>query len=135
MTKASYLQRGEALDYTNSTSKMIPAGAIISIGDHIGVAGTDIPPGKVGSIHVVGVFEINKSDASEVIEQGKTLYFDGTGITASSGEATTAETADADGTGESDTAETADVAAIIVAGYAAAPSTAEDTTVLVKLCG
>lgn len=119
MTKANYVQRGESLDYTNSTNKVIPAGAIIEIGDHIGVSGTDIAPGAVGSIHMVGVFEIDKSKSSEVIAQGASVYFDGVGITGSSGE------------GEEPKPDTT----LSVIGYAAAPSAAGDETVTVKLCG
>ena len=35
--KAEYLQRGEALDYTNATENTIPAGAIVTIGTKLGV--------------------------------------------------------------------------------------------------
>ena len=115
MTKATYLQRGEALDFTNATSDIIEAGSIIALGDHIGVAGTNINPGEVGSVHVVGCFEIAKTTASDEIAQGASVYFDGTGIT------TTAPS----GEGKITT----------VIGYAAAASAATDATVLVKLNG
>jgi len=104
---ANYLQRGEALDYKNTTDERIPAGVILSFGDRVGVTGCPIPPGKIGTLHVSGVFEIAKTGSSE-IEMGKTVYFDGTGIS---------------------TEGTAPI------GYAAAPSSAADTTVLVKLLG
>ena len=117
MTKAMYLQRGEALDYTNATNDTIEAGSVITIGERIGIAGTDIEPGAVGSIHVVGCFEIAKSEASEVIAQGASVYFDGTGITCSADDGGTPPTAYAK------------------AGYAAAASSATDTAVLVKLNG
>lgn len=115
MTKATYLQRGEVLDFTNATADIIEAGSIIALGDHIGVAGTNINPGEVGSVHVVGCFEIAKTTASDEIAQGATVYFDGTGIT------TTAPA----GEGQITTP----------IGYAAAASTATDATVLVKLNG
>ena len=106
--KAEYLQRGEALDYTNATENTIPAGAVVTIATRLGVAGCDIPPGKTGSLHVCGVFEIAKSGTTAV-EMGQTLYFDGTGVT--------------------------DTAGDIVAGYAAAPADAAAETVLVQLNG
>ena len=56
MSKAAFWQRGEALDYTNTGTKTIEANTIISFGGHIGIAGTDILPGEVGSLHVTGVF-------------------------------------------------------------------------------
>ena len=61
-SNATYVQRGEALDYTNSTEAVIPAGSVISLTTRIGVAGTNIDPGAVGSIHVVGVFSMDKTD-------------------------------------------------------------------------
>lgn len=108
MTTAEYLQRGETLDYTNATEETIPAGAVVTIGGRIGVTGCPIPPGKTGSLHVTGVFEITKTGTA-AIEQGAALYFDGTGIT--------------------------DTAGDVKAGYAAAPADASAETVLIKLCG
>lgn len=109
MSKATYWQRGESLDYVNSGSTVIEANTIIPLGTRIGVAGTDINPGEKGSVHVTGVFEINKTDAG-AIEMGAAVYFDGTGIT------TTA-------------------ASNTPAGYAAQAAGADDTVVLVKLLG
>ena len=117
MTKAEYLQRGESLDYTNATEETIPDGAVVTIGSRIGVTGCPIPPGKTGSLHVVGVFEIAKSGAAAV-EMGATVYFDGTGITdaATDGAASNPKSYPA-------------------AGYAAAPAAAGDDTILVQLNG
>lgn len=107
---ATYLQRGEALDYRNTTEETIPHGTIVTIGTRIGVTGCEIAPGKLGSLHVCGVFRIKKTDTA-AMEQGQTAYFDGTGITGTSG----------------DTA--------IEVGYVAEPAEAAEETVLVKLCG
>ena len=109
MAKAEFWQRGEALDYTNKTTSTIPAGTIVKIGTHIGVAGSDIEPNKVGSLHVGGIWEIEKT-GSKAIEMGAVVYFDGTGIT---------------DTASGNTA----------VGYAAAPATAEEKKILVKLDG
>ena len=73
-SNATYVQRGEALDYTNSTEAVIPAGSVVSLTTRIGVAGTNIDPGAVGSIHVVGVFSMDKTDSEEVA-MGDALYF------------------------------------------------------------
>ena len=110
MSKAEYWQRGEALDYTNATDTLIPANTIVQIGSHIGVTGTDIAPGEVGSLHVGGVWEIEKTGTQD-IAMGQAVYFDGKGIT--------------DATGDGN----------VEAGYAAAPAKAADTTILVKLRG
>ena len=106
---ATYFQRGESLDYTNATDEMIPHGTVVAIGTRIGVTGCDIPPGQVGSLHVVGVFRIAKAGTA-AIDMGQTVYFDGTGIT---------------DTASGDTA--------IPVGYAAAPAAASDTDILVKI--
>ena len=117
-TIAEYLQRGESLDYTNATDTLIPDGAVVAVGNHIGVTGCPIPPGKTGSLHMVGVFEIAKT-GSTAIEMGATVYFDGPGITAA---------ADNGKSGS-------EKAAYPTAGYAAGPAAAGDATILVKLCG
>lgn len=117
MSKAAYWQRGETLDYKNDTDTKIEANTVISFGSHIGVAGTDILPGELGSLHVTGVFEIPKT-ATTAIEMGATVYFDGTGIT----------TAANDGATPSPTA-------YPLAGYAAQAAAAADTVILVKLAG
>lgn len=110
MSKATYLQRGESLDYLNSTKKAIEAGTIIPLVSRIGVAGTTIEPGEIGSVHVTGVFEVTKNDTTEM-SMGTLVHFDGAGMTATS----TADT--------------------VPAGYAAAAATAADTTMMVKLLG
>ena len=69
---AEYLQRGEALDYTNATDNLIPHDTVVALKDRIGVTGCPIPPGKTGSLHMIGVFETVATE---------TVYFDGTGIT------------------------------------------------------
>ena len=118
MTKAEYLQRGESLDYTNATEDTIPDGAVVTIGSRVGVTGCPIPPGRTGSLHVVGVFEIKKTGTA-AIAMGQTVYFDGTGIT---------DAADNGKTGD-------DKAAYVKAGYAAAPADASGASVLVSING
>lgn len=110
MSKAAYWQRGETLDYKNNTDTKIEANTVISFGSHIGVAGTDILPGELGSLVVTGVFEIDKT-ATGAIEMGTEVYFDGEGITATGGDSS------------------------IPAGYAAQAAAAADTVILVKLVG
>lgn len=55
MSKAIYWQRGEDLDYKNGTSDTIEAGSVVSLKTRIAIAGMDIRPGEVGSIHVKNV--------------------------------------------------------------------------------
>ncbi len=114
MTNATYVQRGETLDYVNETAKLISAGSVVIVGDRIGVAGCPIAPGETGVLHVTGVFEIAKTGTA-AIEIGKAVFFDGAGITGTASES-----------GE---------AATVPAGYAAASAAANAATVLVKLTG
>lgn len=118
MATATYLQRGEALDYTNATDDLIPQDTVVVVGDHIGVTGCPIPPGKVGSLHMGGVFTIKKTGTA-AIAMGETVYFDGTGITNETDN------------GKTDSAKVS----YATAGYAAAPAAAADAEILVKICG
>lgn len=105
---ADYFQRGESLDYTNGTSNKIEAGDVVVFGTKIGVAGCDIVPGAVGSIHVEGVFAFEK--ATGAITAGAAVYWDAT-----NGKITTTST---DNT---------------LAGFAVAAAASGDATVLVKI--
>ena len=107
MAKASFWQRGESLDYKNGTGAVIEANTVIDLTTRIGVAGTTINPGEVGSLHVTGVYQLPKTGKTE-IAMGAAVTFDGTGITTGSG---------------------------TPAGYAAATAAASDTVILVKLLG
>ena len=115
--KAEYIQRGEALDYQNTTDAVIPCGTVVAIGGRVGVTGGEIKPGGVGSLHMAGVFRIPKTGTGD-IGMGTAVYFDGAGIT----------DAESDGAASNPTA-------YIPAGYAAAPALAADNAVLVKLLG
>ncbi|MDE6260418.1 MAG: DUF2190 family protein [Oscillospiraceae bacterium] len=107
---AEYVQRGETLDYRNTTDAAIPCDTVITVGNRIGVTGGEIKPGELGALHMVGVFRIPKS-GNDAIQMGAAVSFDGSGITATASEGATP------------------------AGYAATPSEASDKYVLVKLPG
>lgn len=107
MAKASYWQRGEALDYTNTTEDLIEAGTVLVLGTKIGIAGCDIEPGKLGSVHVEGVYRFAKSDAA--IDLGAAVSYD-----SATGKMAAAES----GAGN---------------GYAVEAATADATEVLVKI--
>ncbi len=74
--KAAFWQRGEAIDYKNTTKMTIPANTVVAIGSRVGVAGGDIPPGEIGALHVCGVFEMPKADEDE-IQIGTDVYSTG----------------------------------------------------------
>lgn len=118
MSKAEYWQRGEVIDFTNSTETKIDANEIVVFGKRLGVAGTPVEPGETGSLHVFGVFEMPKS-STDAIPEGTSVYFDGNGIT---------EAQDNGKTGEEKISYTP-------AGYATEAAAAADTTIKVKLLG
>lgn len=105
--KAIYCHKGESLDYVNGTDAKIGAGDVLTMGGRIGVAGTDIEPGGLGSVHVSGVYEFMKKD-KVALAVGTVVYLSADGIT----------TTKTDNT---------------LAGYVAAESPAESGTVWVKI--
>lgn len=105
-----YWQRGETIDYWNATEAEIPAGTVLKIGKHIGVVGTEIPANGKGSVHMMGVFEIEKKSKT-VLAVGDAVKFD-----------------DENGI-DKDTDGTATV------GYAVQASGADEPTAFVKLLG
>lgn len=104
--KGTYWQRGESLDYKNDGDTTIEAGTVIVYGERIGIAGCEIAPGEMGSIHVEGVFGVPKKDEA-AITAGAQLYWHSDG-------ATTTSTS-------------------VKIGFAAQAAAASDTTVLVKI--
>jgi predicted RecA/RadA family phage recombinase len=105
--KTTYWQAGNTLDYKNTGSVLIAAGSVVALSNRIGIAGTDIEPNRVGSVHVVGVFEMSK--AAEEIAVGQELYYDKTNLLITK------------------------TATEIKAGFAFGNKAAADTTVLVKI--
>lgn len=105
---ANYQQPGAAIDYTNPTSDTIKAGQVVSLTTRIGIAGTEIPAAAVGSLHVKGVFTMDK--ASGAIALGAAVYYN-----ASTDKITTTTTA----------------SSAVPAGWAIAAAKSEDATVQV----
>lgn len=108
VTAATYIQRGESLDYINNGDTALEGGTVVALETRIGVIGGNTAPGAVGSVHVMGVFEIKKAAGKEV-KQGAALYYD------------------------ADAGEITDDASKIPAGYAATASKSEAETVLVNI--
>lgn len=76
MSKATYWQRGESLDYKNNGNTVIEAGTILVIGTRLGIAGCDIAPGALGSVHVEGVYKLPKG--STALALGANVTYDAT---------------------------------------------------------
>lgn len=76
MAKASYLQKGERLDFINSTATDIEAGDILAFGEkRIVVAACPIAVGLKGAVSAEGIFNVPK-DTSTAIECGAVVFFD-----------------------------------------------------------
>ena len=86
--KATYWQPGNKIDYINTTEAKIEANTVLSLGTRVGIVGTDIEPGALGSVITEGVFILEKKSAATEIALGAAVYFDGEGIVAAAGEST-----------------------------------------------
>ncbi len=74
MMEARFIHDGKGIDYTSETD--VPAGTVIVLGDLVGVTKSDIPAGRLGAVHVVGVYDVVKGDAA--IPLGSKVYWDAT---------------------------------------------------------
>ena len=69
---ARYVQKGDSIDYRPTAA--VAAGSVIVIADLVGIARLDIEANTLGSLAVVGVFDIVK--AAGQIPSGSTVYWD-----------------------------------------------------------
>lgn len=69
----SYVQRGENLDYANSTDAAIPANTLLFIGVIAALAAATIPAGETGAAVTTGVYEFEKDSAA--IDAGAAVYY------------------------------------------------------------
>jgi len=74
---AKYIQRGHSIDYTPDTD--VAAGDVVIIGDLAGIAKLDIKAGTLGSLALVGVFDIPKATGEgTAIAVGAIVFWDAT---------------------------------------------------------
>ena len=59
---ARYVQKGDAIDYR--PTEAVAAGDVVIIADLIGIARLDIEANTLGSLAVVGVFDVVKADGA-----------------------------------------------------------------------
>ena len=69
---ARYVQKGDSIDYRPTTA--VAAGDVIVIADLVGIARLDIEANTLGSLAVVGVFDVVKFAGQ--IPSGSTVYWD-----------------------------------------------------------
>lgn len=71
---AIYVQRGSVIDYKNVSIADISANEVVTLGTRIGVAGSVIPVGVVGAVHVTGVFDF-PATTTEAFTVGQQVFF------------------------------------------------------------
>lgn len=69
----TYVQKGDVLDHTAAAD--ISSGAVVAMGNIVGVALADIPNGGIGPVQVDGVFTLAKT-AATAWAQGDALRWD-----------------------------------------------------------
>lgn len=74
MAKASYMQKGDVIDYTNAAATAVEYHEVLVIGSLVGVAEEPIPKDSTGSVAIVGVFSL-PTDAVD-ITAGAPVYWD-----------------------------------------------------------
>lgn len=84
--QASYVQRGEVIDFKNAGSTAIKANDVVSLTTRIGIAATDIPVGVTGTVNVMGVYDVPASN-TEAFTVGQAVYWKGSSLTATSTDA------------------------------------------------
>ena len=105
--KATYVQRGDNIDYT--PTKKLAYMEVVPLAARIGVALSEIPKGEMGSVTLVGAFRLPAMTGK--IEVGAEVYWD-----------------------KSDNAIVAAASTNTVhAGYAIAPKEQADTVALVRI--
>lgn len=69
------VQKGDVIQFANSSGSAIAANAPVVIGALVGVALVDIPDGESGSVAIAEVYKLPKTSAA-VITQGSKVVFD-----------------------------------------------------------
>lgn len=72
---ANYIQKGERIDYVNSSESKINYGDVVAGEDRIFVAAEEIAAGGTGAVYAQGIFEFVTADTSE-IKFGEKVYYD-----------------------------------------------------------
>jgi predicted RecA/RadA family phage recombinase len=72
--QARFIHDGKAIDFLTDTD--IAAGTVVVQGSLVGVTKVDIPAGSLGTIHLVGVYDVEKSNVA--IPIGSKVYWDNT---------------------------------------------------------
>lgn len=69
----NYIQNGEVINFTNSGSAIV-SGAVVVVGNLVGVALTNIGTNETGAVAIEGVFELPKATAAVIAVGEKVLW-------------------------------------------------------------
>ena len=72
--QARFIHDGKAIDFLSTTD--IPAGSVVIQGSLVGVTKLDLKANTLGALHVVGVYDIEKSNVA--VPLGSIVYWDAT---------------------------------------------------------
>jgi predicted RecA/RadA family phage recombinase len=72
MMQARFVHDGKAIDFFPEADT--PAGTVIVQGSLVGITKADIGAGRLGAVHVVGVYDVEKSNVA--IPLGSKVYWD-----------------------------------------------------------
>jgi predicted RecA/RadA family phage recombinase len=70
-----HVDPGKTMTYTNATAAAIEIGAVVVVGDIVGIALDSIPVGESKELAICEQWEIPK-EAALAISQGEKVYFD-----------------------------------------------------------
>jgi predicted RecA/RadA family phage recombinase len=71
---ARFIHDGDAIDFLSETD--IPAGSVVIKDNLVGITKLDIKANVLGALHVVGVYDVEKSNVA--IPLGSNVYWDAT---------------------------------------------------------
>lgn len=75
MATATFIHDGNAIDYTPSSD--VAVGAVVVLGDMVGIAQRAIPANTLGSLALTGVFDLPKATGPGTgLAAGVALYWD-----------------------------------------------------------
>ena len=69
----NFIQNGEVINFTNSGSAIV-SGAVVVVGNLVGVALTNIGTNETGAVAIEGVFELPKATAAVIAVGEKVLW-------------------------------------------------------------
>ncbi|MDR2763124.1 MAG: DUF2190 family protein [Planctomycetaceae bacterium] len=72
--QARFIYEGNAVEFLADTE--IAAGTVVVQGSLVGITKVDIPAGSLGVLHLVGVYDVEKSNVA--IPIGSKVYWDNT---------------------------------------------------------